>query len=81
MIDNTFFTVIKSPTEFLLAIDKMSAEKCINHLDAVILYCEENNIEIETAASLIKGSSKLKAKIQDNAEELNFLPKSRKLPI
>jgi hypothetical protein len=81
MIVNTEHTAIRSPTEFFLAVDKLSSDKRINYLDAVILYCEENSIEIETAATLIKGSSKFKARIQDDAEELNFLPKSRKLPI
>lgn len=62
-------------------IDKLSAEKRISYLDAVLLYCETNQIEIETAASLIKGSTKMKARIQDDAEDLNFLPRTRKLPI
>jgi hypothetical protein len=42
---------------------------------------EKNGIEIETAASLIKSSSKIKAKIQNEAEEMNYLPRSAKLPI
>jgi hypothetical protein len=44
-------------------------------------YCNVNDIEIETAASLIKGSAKMKAKIQFEAENQNYLPKSGKLPI
>jgi hypothetical protein len=72
---------IKTPTEFMGEIDKLSLEKRISYLDAVVLYCEQNNIEIETAASLIKGSTKMKARIQDDAEDLNYLPKTRKLPI
>lgn len=75
------FSGLKTPTEFMNEIDKLVVEKRISYLDAVILYCEINHIEIETAASLIKGSTKMKAKIQDDAEELNFLPKTRKLPI
>jgi hypothetical protein len=63
---------IKTPTEFMGEIDKLSLEKRISYLDAVVLYCEQNNIEIETAASLIKGSTKMKARIQDDAEDLNY---------
>lgn len=74
-------TGLKTPTEFMSEIDKIVIEKRISYLDAVIFYCESNQIEIETAASLIKGSAKMKAKIQDDAEELNFLPRTRKLPI
>lgn len=72
---------LKTPTEFMIEIDKIVQDKKISYIDAVIFYCENNNIEIETAASLIKSSAKMKAKIQDDAEELNFLPRTRKLPI
>ena len=44
-------------------------------------YCESNNIEVETAASLIKQSAVLKAKIQLEAENLNLVRRSGRLPI
>jgi len=53
----------------------------MEYIEAVMYYCNENDIEIETAAALIKGSAKMKAKIQFEAENLNYLPKSGKLPI
>lgn len=81
MIDGIANVAVKSPSEFMIAIDRLAVDKRISYLDAVILYCQQNDIEIETAASLIKGSAKMKAKIQDDAEELNFLPRSGKLPI
>jgi len=71
----------RSPTTFMQEIEKLVAEKKMEYIDAVIMYCQQNDIEIETAASLIKGSAKMKAKIQNEAEENNYLPKSRKLPI
>lgn len=72
---------IKTPSDFMIEIDKLSDDSRINYIDAVLLYCEKNNIEIETAAALIKGSAKMKAKVQLDAEEQNFLPKTRKLPL
>jgi hypothetical protein len=50
-------------------------------MDAVLMYCEDNEVEFEVAASLI--SDNLKSKIQIEAESLNFLPKSNttKLPL
>lgn len=72
---------IKSPTQFMNEIDQLVQEKKIEYIEAVLLYCSMNDIEIETAASLIKGSAKMKAKIQLEAEELNYLPKSGKLPL
>lgn len=81
MTDNVELSNIRTPTDFMVEIDKIVELKRVNYLDAVIIFCEENNVEIETAASLIKGSAKMKAKLQNDAEDLNYLPKTRKLPI
>ena len=80
-IDEVEINSIKSPTQFMLEIDKLVEEKKMEYIEAVMYYCNENDIEIETAAALIKGSAKMKAKIQFEAENLNYLPKSGKLPI
>jgi hypothetical protein len=72
---------VKPIHEFIKEIDDLVKKSKIDYIDAVIFYCEKNNIEIETAASLIKSSSKIKAKIQNEAEEMNYLPRSAKLPI
>ena len=48
-------------------------------MDAVVWYCEQENVEIEVAAKLI--GSVLKTKIEAEAQDLNFLPKSAKLPL
>ena len=49
-------------------------------MDAIVMHCESTGLEIELAAKLVSGA--LKSKIQLEAEELNFLPKSNttKLP-
>jgi hypothetical protein len=67
-------------TTFSLSIETLVAKKNIPYMDAVILYCEESGLEVELAAKLISGA--LKSKIQIEAEELHFLPKSNttKLP-
>lgn len=53
----------------------------IPYVDAIVLFCEKNGIEIEVAASMIKSNAKAKFKIQEEAEALNFLPKTAKLPL
>lgn len=58
-------------------IDRTGAD----YIDAVLSYCEKNNIEYETVASLIKSSVKLKSAIQLEAENLNFIPKTSRLPV
>jgi len=48
-------------------------------VDAVIWYCQKNDLEPDTVGRLItKG---LKEKIEANARELNFLEKTAQLPI
>jgi hypothetical protein len=66
---------------FSLVIEEIVYMKDISYMDAIIEYCEHNDVEIEVAASLI--SNNLKSKIQLEAEDLNFLPKSNttKLPL
>lgn len=68
-------------TTFSLSIESIVAKKNIPYMDAVIMYCEETGLEVELAAKMISGA--LKSKIQIEAEELHFLPKSNttKLPL
>lgn len=72
---------LKSSSEFLHNIDLIVKEKKLDYIDAVVYYCEQNNIEIETAASIIKNSSYMKYNIQVEAENLNIIPKTAKLPL
>lgn len=72
---------IKSSADFVKEIDKLAGVKGLTYFDAVMHYCEINNIEMETAASLIKQSTVLKARIQIEAENLNMLRRSGRLPI
>ena len=68
--------------EFSLIIDGVVKEKRpITYMDAIIWYCEQNNIEIETTSRLI--SKSLKEKIQVEAMNANMLKveKGGKLPI
>mgnify|MGYP003762589399 FL=1 len=68
--------------EFSLIIEGVVKDKRpISYMDAIIWYCEENNIEIETTSRLI--SKSLKEKIQVEAMNNNMLKveKGGKLPI
>ena len=68
-------------TTLSLSIETIVAKKNIPYMDAVIMFCEESGLEVELAAKMISGA--LKSKIQIEAEELHFLPKSNttKLPL
>jgi hypothetical protein len=62
-------------------IDQIVHERNISYMDAVILWCEQNNLEVEFAGDLIRRNAVLKAKIQIEAENLNFMKKTSRLPI
>ena len=70
---------IISSADFVKTIDDFAREKNIEYIDAVVEYCRQHNIEIETAAAIIKSSPLIKSKIQAEAEELNILPRTPKL--
>lgn len=53
----------------------------MEYIDAVVYWCERNNVEIEYAAALIKKDSVIMSHIQTEAENLNILKKTAKLPI
>lgn len=72
---------LKTPTEFAAEIEELVWKHDIEYMDAVVFYCEKHSLEIEVAATLIKLNANIKGKIQEEAEDLNFLPKIARLPI
>lgn len=69
----------RSPNEFSLHIEERVLKEKIGYMDAVIQYCEEVDIDIESISKLINQS--LKDKIQYEAEENNFMKRRGKLPL
>ena len=70
-----------TPQTFHAGVEALVCELKTNYMDAVVHYCQLNNIEIETAASIIKNNSKIRAIIQNEGEELNLLPRTARLPL
>ena len=68
--------------EFSLIIEGVVREKRpITYMDAILWYCEENTIEVESVGRLI--SKALKEKIQVEASKANLIkiPEQGTLPI
>jgi hypothetical protein len=65
--------------KFSLLIEKVVQEKRIPYMDAIVWYCEKNEMEIEVAAKLC--NNVIKEKLRYEAEELNFLERPARLPI
>lgn len=67
------------PQKFAQEIENIVKVSNLNYIDAIIHYCEENNMEVESVSKLI--SKPLKEKIKYDAIQLNFLKKTSKAKI
>ena len=67
--------------KFVEEIEKLCSVKNIDYIDAIVLWCERNNLEVETAAAWIKKDPVMKSKIQAEAENLNVLKRGARLPL
>ena len=66
-------------TSFIEEINKLTKEN-LSYIDALVHYAETNNIEIETVAELVKKAPIIKSSLASEAEELNLMEKTAKLP-
>ena len=60
-------------------IEEIVIRTKMSYLDAMLYHADENGLESETVAGLI--NVKTKTKLREEAEILNFMPKTSKLPI
>ena len=81
MMDDVISTKALTSEKFIKEIERLVINYNLDYMDAVVNNFEKNNIEIEAAASIIRSNIRIKAKLQDEAEELNFMPKRAKLPV
>ncbi len=68
-----------TPKRFALIVDELVRTKHLTHMEAIIYYCEQNLMEPEQVTKWIDRS--LKEKLQADAEALNYLPKTSRLPV
>lgn len=80
-IDKAINEKFISKEKFAEEIEAMVLKTRMNYIDAIVEYCTENEIELESVGKLV--SKPLKEKIKCEAMELNYLkPTSKgKLPI
>jgi hypothetical protein len=81
MVDDVILQKTMSNEKFIKEVEILVVKYKLDYMDAVVHLCEKNNIEIEAAASIIKNNIKIRSKIQAAAEDLNYLPKSARLPV
>ena len=76
-IDKKNLIKMLSPETFNIDVKNLADKMPL--MDAIFHYCEQNKLEYETAASLI--STDLKRVLRKEAEDLNFIQTTSKLPI
>ena len=78
VLENKFFC----PARFAEAIESLVLDnKDMNYIDAIVHFCEQNNLDVESIPKLI--SKPLKEKLKCEAMELNLLKRTShaKLPL
>jgi hypothetical protein len=70
--------VFKTNNEFSLHIEELVIKNKISYIEAIINYCEELDIDVESVSPLINDN--LKDKIQLEAEQQNLIKPRGRLP-
>jgi hypothetical protein len=65
--------------EFSERIMELSLSSGESIMDTIVSYCEKSGLEIDVASTLV--SSAMKSKIREEAQELNLLKKTARLPV
>lgn len=72
-----------TPVKFAMEIEDLvkNSDGLINYIDAIIVYCDENGLELESVPKLL--SKPLKEKIKRDAQYLNFVKRTSRgmLPV
>lgn len=70
---------VKLTEEFQEEIEDIVWELDVNYIDAIIEWCVRNKTEVESIGDMIRKTVLLKAKVQSDAEDLNFMPKTARV--
>jgi hypothetical protein len=72
LIEDKFMTAAK----FSMEVEEIvkTNQGGLNYIDAVLVYCEENQIELENVSKLI--SKPLKEKLKVDAQRMNFMKRT-----
>ena len=72
--DDNFLT----PTKFSQEIERLvkASKGLITYIEAIVTYCQENEVELETVPKLV--SKPLKERLRHEAQRLNYMKKSSK---
>jgi len=80
-IDEALNSKFISKDKFAADIEALVLRTKMNYIDAIVEYCSQNEIEVESVSKLL--NKPLKEKVKADATELNYLKKTSrgKLPV
>lgn len=67
--------------QVVVEIERICQRDDIGYIDAIVEYCEKNQLEIESIGEMIARHPMLKMKLTEEAEQCNFIEKTSKLPL
>jgi hypothetical protein len=70
---------VMTTAKFSNIIERTVIDKRLSYIDAVVWWCEKNEMEIEVAAKLL--NTVIKGKLEVEAQDLNVIAKGARLPI
>ena len=73
-IEDVFEENFMTAAKFSLEIEEIVKESKLNYIEAVVQFCEDKNIELDSVSKLI--SKPLKEKLKYDAQRLNFMKKT-----
>lgn len=66
---------------FFQEIERIREKNNMDYMEAIVSYCETKGLDIEVAAKFINTNIAMKSKIREEAEDLNYLERTARLPI
>lgn len=73
--------ILEKIHKFNTEIEDIIAERKMDYIDAIVLWCETNKVEVEYAAVMVKNNMNLHSKVQAEAEAMNIIKKTATLPV
>lgn len=74
----TLNTMMMTKNKFSKTIEYIVREKNLTYIDAILYFCETNNVDEEDVKKYVSGP--IKSKVEAEAMKLNFLPRCNELP-
>lgn len=74
----TLNTMMMTKNKFSKTIEEIVREKNLTYIDAILYFCETNNVDEEDVKKYVSGP--IKSKVEAEAMKLNFLPRCNELP-